>query len=70
MDELHRQLMTALRRLSEQFERERTQQAAQAEAWRQEVETLRRQVERLSGQVTSLTEHYAALAATLRGPWR
>ena len=71
MDELHRQLITALRRLSEQqFKRERTQQAAQAEACQQQVETLRRQVERLSAQVTSLTEHYTALAAMLRGPWR
>ena len=69
MDELQRQLMTALRRLSEQSERERTQQAAQAEACQQRVESLRRQVERLAGQVTSLTEHYTALAETLRGPW-
>ena len=70
MDALQRQLMTALRRLSEQSERERTEQAAQAEACQQQVETLRRQVERLSAQVTSLTEHYAALAESLRGPWR
>ena len=70
MDELQRQLMTALRRLSEQSERERTEQAAQAEACRQQVETLRRQVERLSAQVTSLTEHYAALAESLRALWR
>ena len=33
-------------------------------------QTLRRQVEQLSAQVTSLTGHYAALAETLRGPWR
>ncbi len=70
MDELQRQLMTALRRLSEQSERERTTQAAQAEACQQQVETLRRQVERLSAQVTSLTEHYAALAESLRAQWR
>ena len=70
MDALQRQLMTALRRLSEQSERERTAQAAQAEACQQQVETLRRQVERLSAQVTSLTEHYAALAESLRGRWR
>ena len=70
MTELERQLMTALRRLSEQSERERTRQAAQAEAWRQQVETLRRQVERLSTQVTSLTEHCAALAETLHRSWR
>ena len=69
MDELQRQLMTALRRLSEQSERERTQQAVQAEAYQQQVETLRRQVERLAGQVTCLTEHYRTLAATFRGPW-
>ena len=60
--------MTALRRLSEQSERERTQQAAQAEACQQQVETLRRQVERLAGQVTCLTEHYRKLAATFREP--
>ena len=70
MDELQRQLMAALRRLSEQSERERTQQAAQAEACQQQVAILRRQVKQLSAQVTSLTEHYAALAETLRGPWR
>ena len=69
MDALHRQLMTALRRLSEQSERERTRQAAHAEACQRQIETLRRQVERLSAQVTSLTEHYAALAETLRGRW-
>ena len=63
MDALQRQLTDALRRLSEQSERERTHQAAQ-------VESLRRQVERLSAQVTSLTEHYAALAESLRGRWR
>ena len=70
MDELQRQLMDALRQLSEQSERERTQQAAHAEACQQQVETLRRQVERLSAQVTSLTEHYTALAESLRGRWR
>ena len=70
MDELQRQLMTALRRLSEQSERERTQQAAQAEACQQQVETLRRQVERLAGQVTCLTEYDRTLAATFREPWR
>ena len=70
MDELQQQLMTALRRLSEQSERERRQQTVQAEACQQQVETLRRQVERLAGQVASLTEHCTALAETLRGPWR
>ena len=70
MDALQRQFTDALRRLSEHSERERRQQAAQAEAFQQQVETLRRQVERLGAQVTSLTEHYAALAELLRGPWR
>ncbi len=70
MDELQQQLMTALRRLSEQSERERTQQAAQAEACQQQVESLRRQVERLAGQVTCLTEHYRRLTATFREPWK
>ena len=63
MEALQRQLMTALRRLSEQSERERTQQAAQ-------VEALQQQVEQLSAQVMSLTKHYAALAESLRGRWR
>ena len=69
MDALQQQLMTALRRLSEQFERERTQQAAQAEACQRQVATLRQQVERLAGQVTCLTERYRTLAETLRRPW-
>ena len=70
MDALQQQLITALRRLSEQSEQERMQQAAQAEACQRQIESLRRQVERLSAQVTSLTEHYTALAESLRGRWR
>ena len=62
MTELERQLMTALRKLSPQYERERTQHAAQ-------IATLRQQVERFAGQVTRLTVDYRALAATLRGRW-
>ncbi|MCY4121028.1 MAG: hypothetical protein OXG72_08935 [Acidobacteria bacterium] len=69
MDALQQQLMTALRRLSEQSERERTQQAAQAEACQQQVATLRQQVERLAAQVTCLTERYRTLAETFRRPW-
>ena len=62
MTELERQLMTALRTLSAQYERERTQHAAQ-------IATLRQQVEHFAGQVTRLTANYRALAATLRGRW-
>ena len=74
MTELERQLAEALRTLSAQFETEQQQHSEQVEALRQLIErqttdsvTLRQRVERLSGQVTSLTEHYAALAETLRG---
>ena len=77
MTELERQLAEALRTLSAQFETEQQQHCAQVEALQQLVErqdaesdTLRQRVERLSVQVTSLTEHYAALAETLRGRWR
>ena len=62
MTELERQLMTALRTLSAQYERERTQHAAQ-------IATLGQQVEHFAGQVTRLTADYRALAATLRGRW-
>ena len=62
MTALERQLTRALRELSAQYERERTQHAAQ-------IATLRRQVEHYAGQVTRLTENYRALAATLRGRW-
>ena len=77
MDALQRQLLDALRRLSEQFETEQQRHSEQVEALRQQIEqqttdsvTLRRQVEQLSAQVTSLTKHYAALAETLRRRWR
>ena len=77
MTELERQLAVALRTLSAQFETEQRQHSEQVEALRQQIEqqttegvTLRQRVDRLSAQVTSLTEHYAALAETLRGQWR
>ena len=62
MTALERQLTRALRELSAQYERERTQHAAQ-------IATLRRQVEHFAGQVTRLIEDYRTLAATLRGRW-
>ena len=62
MTALERQLTRALRELSAQYERERTQHAAQ-------IATLRRQVEHFAGQVTRLTADYRTLAETLRGPW-
>ena len=77
MTELERQLSEALRTLSAQFETEQRQHCAQVEALQQQIErqttegvTLRQRVERLSAQVTSLTEHCAALAESLRGLWR
>ena len=62
MTELERQLTVALEKLSAQYERERTQHAAQ-------IATLRRQVEHYAGQVTRLTADYRTLAETLRGRW-
>ena len=77
MTELERQLAKALRTLSAQFETEQRRHCAQVEALQQQIErqttegvTLRQRVERLSAQVTSLTEHYTALAESLRGRWR
>ena len=77
MTAVERQLAVALRALSAQFETEQRRHSEQVEALRQQIErqttegvTLRQRVERLSAQVTSLTEHYAALAETLRGRWR
>ena len=63
MTALERQLTRALRELSEQYERERTQHAEQ-------IATLRRQVEHCAGQVTRLTADYKTLAETLCVRWR
>ena len=60
MTELERQLAAALEKLSGQFERERTQHAAQ-------IATLQRQVEHFTGQVTRLIADYKTLADRLRG---
>ncbi len=60
MTELERQLATALRALSEQFERDQTRQA-------ERVEALQQQMERLEGVVTRLSKDYRAIAETLRG---
>ena len=62
MTALERQLTRALRELSAQYERERTQHAAQ-------IATLQRQVEHYAGQVTRLTADYRKLTETLRGRW-
>ena len=62
MTALERQLTRALRELSVQYERERTQHAAQ-------IATLRRQVEHFGRQVTRLIADYRTLAETLRGRW-
>ncbi len=83
MTELETQLMTALRRLSAQFETEQRQHAEerqrdseQLEALRQRVErltadneALQQRIERLSGQVTYLAQDYRTLAERLREPW-
>jgi len=63
MTALERQLTRALRELSAQYERERTQHAEQ-------IATLRWQVEHYAGQVTRLIADYRTLAETLRGRWR
>jgi len=65
MSALEGQLTRALRRLSEQYEREQRRHSEQVEALRRHVERLSgeneilaRQIERLDGQVTGLTEYY------------
>ncbi len=65
MSALEGQLTRALRRLSEQYEREQRRHSEQVEALRRQVErqtgenaTLRRRIERLDEQVTGLTEYY------------
>ena len=63
MTALERQLTRALQELSAQYERERTQHAAQ-------IATLQRQVEHFARQVTRLIADYRTLAERLRGPWR
>ena len=76
MTELERQLMTALERLSAQYETEQQQHSEQVKALQQRVEqqaaeskTLRQLVEHFAGQVTRLAADYRTLAATLRGRW-
>ena len=61
MTELERQLTEALKRLSEQYEKEQTRHSAQVEALRQRVErqseeneALRQHVERQSGENEAL----------------
>ena len=70
MSALAGQLTRALRRLSEQYEREQRRHSEQVEALRRQVErqtgenaTLRRQIERLDEQVTGLTEYYGTSGA-------
>ncbi len=70
MSALEGQLTRALRRLSEQYEREQRRHSEQVEALRRQVErqtgenaTLRRQIERLDEQVTGLTEYYGTSGA-------
>ncbi len=70
MSALEGQLTRALRRLSEQYEREQRRHSEQVEALRRQVErqtgenaTLRRRIERLGEQVTGLTEYYGTSGA-------
>ena len=70
MSALEGQLTRALRRLSEQYEREQRRHSEQVEALRRQVErqtgenaTLRRRIERLDEQVTGLTEYYGTSGA-------
>lgn len=84
MTELERQLMIALRRLSEQYETEQQQraeeqrrhseqlEALQSRIERQDAESgiLRQRIERLDAQVTGLAQDYGTLAETLRELWR
>ena len=70
MSALEGQLTRALRRLSEQYEREQRRHSEQVEALRRQVErqtgenaTLRRRIERLDEQVTGLTECYGTSGA-------
>ena len=72
MSELERQLTEALKRLSEQYEKEQRRHSEQVEALRRRVErqseeneALRTRIEWLDGQVTRLAESYGTLAATL-----
>ena len=60
MTALERQLTTALQELSAQYERERTQHAAQ-------IAILQRRVEHYAGQVTRLIADYRTLAERSRG---
>ena len=84
MTELERQLMIALRALSEQYEtaqRQRAEEqrrhseqleALQSRIERQDAESgiLRQRIERLDAQVTALAQDYGTLAETLRELWR
>ena len=74
--ELERQLLTAFRALSRQYETEQQRHSEQVEALQQRVEqqaaenkTLRQLVEHFGGQVMRLTADLKTLAETLRGPW-
>ena len=60
MTALEQQLMTAFRRLSEQYAQEQQRQTVQ-------VEALQQQVEQLAGRMTRLAAAYTTLAAMLRG---
>ena len=76
MTELERQLMTALEKLSGQYETEQRRHSGRVEALQQRVEqqaaqseTLQRQIEQLYEHVTGLDADYKTIAATLREWW-
>lgn len=73
--ELERQLLTAFRALSRQYETEQQRHSEQVAALQQRVEqqaaenkTLRQLVEHFDGQVMRLTADLRTLAETFRGP--
>lgn len=75
--ELERQLLTAFRALSRQYETEQQRHYVQVAALQQRVEqqaaenkTLRQLVEHFGGQVMRLTADLRTLAETFRKPWR
>lgn len=62
MTELETQLLKSFKTLSEQYERERTQQAEQFEALRQQVQGLTKQVASLQGQVNQWGPYFQKVA--------
>ena len=64
MTEIERQLRTALRALSTQYEQEQKRQAERTEALQKQVEALQQRFGRLEHAMTRLTGEYEMLAGT------